>query len=150
MRILALILLLTASLLPNPTQAQSRNQLEAKRKKMQRVIAEQKKALTSTQKEKSVTLDKLNSLNQIIQQRQVVIKNLGMEIRSVNYELGQKQKFLDSLTKEHAAQQLKLKKTIIKAYKTRKSGREIAFNSLISSLNLAANSKLNSDAANLI
>ena len=127
MRILALILLLTASLLPNPTQAQSRKQLEAKRKKMQRVIAEQKKALTSTQKEKSVTLDKLNSLNQIIQQRQVVIKNLGMEIRSVNYELSQKQKFLDSLTKEHDAQRQKLKKTIIKAYKTRKSGREIAF-----------------------
>ena len=94
---------------------------------MQRVIAEQKKALTSTQKEKTVTLDKLNSLNQIIQQRQVVIKNLGMEIRSVNYELGQKQKYLDSLSKEHDAQQLKLKKTIIKAYKTRKSGREIAF-----------------------
>ena len=127
MRILALILLLIASLLPNPTQAQSRKQLEAKRKKMQRVIAEQKKALTSTQKEKSVTLDKLNSLNQIIQQRQVVIKNLGMEIRSVNYELSQKQKFLDSLTKEHDAQRQKLKKTIIKAYKTRKSGREIAF-----------------------
>jgi septal ring factor EnvC (AmiA/AmiB activator) len=127
LRILAFILLLTSSLLPQTAEAQSRKQLEAKRKKMQRVIAEQKKALTSTQKEKSVTLDKLNSLNQIIQQRQVVIKNLGMEIRSVNYELGQKQKFLDSLTKEHAAQQLKLKKTIIKAYKTRKSGREIAF-----------------------
>ena len=127
MRILAFILLLIASLFPNTGEAQSRKQLEAKRKKMQRVIAEQKKALTSTQKEKKVTLDKLNSLNQIIQQRQVVIKNLGVEIRSVNYELGQKQKYLDSLTKEHDAQQLKLKKTIIKAYKTRKSGREIAF-----------------------
>ncbi len=68
-----------------------------------------------------------NFIHQIIQQRQVVIKNLGVEIRSVNYELGQKQKYLDSLTKEHDAQQLKLKKTIIKAYKTRKSGREIAF-----------------------
>ena len=127
MRILAFILLLIASLFPNTGEAQSRKQLEAKRKKMQRVIAEQKKALTSTQKEKTVTLDKLNSLNQIIQQRQVVIKNLGVEIRSVNYELGQKQKYLDSLSKEHDAQQLKLKKTIIKAYKTRKSGREIAF-----------------------
>ena len=127
MRILAFILLLIASLFPNTGEAQSRKQLEAKRKKMQRVIAEQKKALTSTQKEKTVTLDKLNSLNQIIQQRQVVIKNLGVEILSVNYELGQKQKYLDSLTKEHDAQQLKLKKTIIKAYKTRKSGREIAF-----------------------
>ncbi|MEY2871740.1 MAG: hypothetical protein RLZZ146_1663 [Bacteroidota bacterium] len=127
MRILAFILLLISSLFPNAGEAQSRKQLEAKRKKMQRVIAEQKRALSSTQKEKTVTLDKLNSLNQIIQQRQVVIKNLGMEIRSVNYELSQKQKFLDSLTREHASQQLKLKKTIIKAYKTRKSGREIAF-----------------------
>jgi len=127
LRILAFILLLISSLFPNAGEAQSRKQLEAKRKKMQRVIAEQKRALSSTQKEKTVTLDKLNSLNQIIQQRQVVIKNLGMEIRSVNYELAQKQKFLDSLTREHASQQLKLKKTIIKAYKTRKSGREIAF-----------------------
>ena len=115
MRILAFILLLISSLFPNAGEAQSRKQLEAKRKKMQRVIAEQKRALSSTQKEKTVTLDKLNSLNQIIQQRQVVIKNLGMEIRSVNYELTQKQKFLDSLTREHASQQLKLKKTIIKA-----------------------------------
>ncbi len=127
MRILTFILLLITALIPNQGEAQSRKQLEAKRKKMQRVIAEQKKALTSTQKEKSVTLDKLNSLNQIIQQRQVVIKNLGMEIRSVNYELSEKQQFLDSLQKEHQAQQLKLKKTIVKAYKTRKSGREIAF-----------------------
>jgi septal ring factor EnvC (AmiA/AmiB activator) len=127
LRILAFILLLISSLMPNTGEAQSRKQLEAKRKKMQRVIAEQRKALSSTQKEKTVTLDKLNSLNQIIQQRQVVIKNLGIEIRSVNYELSQKQKFLDSLTKEHDSQKLKLKKTIVKAYKTRKSGREIAF-----------------------
>jgi septal ring factor EnvC (AmiA/AmiB activator) len=127
LRILAFILLLISSLMPNAGEAQSRKQLEAKRKKMQRVIAEQRKALSSTQKEKTVTLDKLNSLNQIIQQRQVVIKNLGVEIRSVNYELSQKQKFLDSLTKEHDSQKLKLKKTIVKAYKTRKSGREIAF-----------------------
>jgi septal ring factor EnvC (AmiA/AmiB activator) len=127
LRILAFILLLISSLMPNAGEAQSRKQLEAKRKKMQRVIAEQRKALSSTQKEKTVTLDKLNSLNQIIQQRQAVIKNLGVEIRSVNYELSQKQKFLDSLTKEHDSQKLKLKKTIVKAYKTRKSGREIAF-----------------------
>jgi len=127
LRILAYILLLISSLMPNAGEAQSRKQLEAKRKKMQRVIAEQRKALSTTQKEKTVTLDKLNSLNQIIQQRQVVIKNLGVEIRSVNYELSQKQKFLDSLTKEHDSQKLKLKKTIVKAYKTRKSGREIAF-----------------------
>ena len=107
--------------------AQSRKQLEAKRKKMQREISEQRKALTNTQQEKTVTLDKLNSLNQIIQQRQVVINNLGLEIRSVNYELTQKQKYLDSLSQENNLQKQKLRKTVLKAYKTRKSGREIAF-----------------------
>ena len=122
-----LILFLILGICPNASLGQSRKQLEAKRKKMQREIAEQRKALTNTQQEKTVTLDKLNSLNQIIQQRQVVINNLGLEIRSVNYELSQKQKYRDSLSQENNLLKQKLRKTIIKAYKTRKSGREIAF-----------------------
>ena len=122
-----LILFLLLGFCPCDSFAQSRKQLEAKRKKMQREISEQRKALSNTQQEKTVTLDKLNSLNQIIQQRQVVINNLGLEIRSVNYELTQKQKFLDSLSQENNLQKQKLRKTVLKAYKTRKSGREIAF-----------------------
>jgi len=122
-----LILFLLLGFCPSDSFAQSRKQLEAKRKKMQREISEQRKALTNTQQEKTVTLDKLNSLNQIIQQRQVVINNLGLEIRSVNYELTQKQKYLDSLSQENNLQKQKLRKTVLKAYKTRKSGREIAF-----------------------
>jgi septal ring factor EnvC (AmiA/AmiB activator) len=122
-----LILFLFLGFCPSDSFAQSRKQLEAKRKKMQREISEQRKALSNTQQEKTVTLDKLNSLNQIIQQRQVVINNLGLEIRSVNYELTQKQKYLDSLTQENNLQKQKLRKTVLKAYKTRKSGREIAF-----------------------
>jgi septal ring factor EnvC (AmiA/AmiB activator) len=100
---------------------------QAIRGEAQREISEQRKALSNTQQEKTVTLDKLNSLNQIIQQRQVVINNLGLEIRSVNYELTQKQKYLDSLSQENNLQKQKLRKTVLKAYKTRKSGREIAF-----------------------
>jgi septal ring factor EnvC (AmiA/AmiB activator) len=122
-----LILFLFLGFCPSDSFAQSRKQLEAKRKKMQREISEQRKALSNTQQEKTVTLDKLNSLNQIIQQRQVVINNLGLEIRSVNYELTQKQKYLDSLSQENNLQKQKLRKTVLKAYKTRKSGREIAF-----------------------
>jgi septal ring factor EnvC (AmiA/AmiB activator) len=122
-----LILFLFLGICPSDSFAQSRKQLEAKRKKMQREISEQRKALSNTQQEKTVTLEKLNSLNQIIQQRQVVINNLGLEIRSVNYELTQKQKYLDSLTQENNLQKQKLRKTVLKAYKTRKSGREIAF-----------------------
>ena len=122
-----LIIFLFLGFCPSDSFAQSRKQLEAKRKKMQREISEQRKALSNTQQEKTVTLDKLNSLNQIIQQRQVVINNLGLEIRSVNYELTQKQKYLDSLSQENNLQKQKLRKTVLKAYKTRKSGREIAF-----------------------
>lgn len=122
-----LILFLFLGFCPSDSFAQSRKQLEAKRKKMQREISEQRKALSNTQQEKTVTLEKLNSLNQIIQQRQVVINNLGLEIRSVNYELTQKQKYLDSLSQENNLQKQKLRKTVLKAYKTRKSGREIAF-----------------------
>lgn len=122
-----LILFLLLGICPFDSFAQSRKQLEAKRKKMQREISEQRKALSNTQQKKTVTLDKLNSLNQIIQQRQVIINNLGLEIRSVNYELTQKQKYRDSLTQENNLQKLKLRKTVLKAYKTRKSGREIAF-----------------------
>ncbi len=94
---------------------------------MQREISAQKKILTTTQKEKKNTLNKLNSLNQIIHQRQVLIHGLGIEIRTVNNELIQKQKYNDSLKREYDQQKLILNKTLIKAYKTRKSGREISF-----------------------
>ncbi|MSP57452.1 MAG: hypothetical protein EXR17_01145 [Flavobacteriaceae bacterium] len=94
---------------------------------MQREISEQKRILTTTQKEKKITIHKLNSLNQIIHQRQVLIHSLGIEIRTVNYELVQKQKYNDSLKHEYDQQKLILHKTLIKAYKTRKSGREISF-----------------------
>jgi septal ring factor EnvC (AmiA/AmiB activator) len=99
-----LILFLFLGICPSDSFAQSRKQLEAKRKKMQREISEQRKALSNTQQEKTVTLDKLNSLNQIIQQRQVVINNLGLEIRSVNYELTQKQKYLEPYSGKQPAE----------------------------------------------
>jgi len=112
--------LLTAG---NPT----RKQLEAKRKRMQREIAEQKKMLRSTQKEKSITLSNLTALNQIIQQRQEVINDIATAISSVSREITNNSALLDSLTKEYQEQQIKLKKTILKAYKSRKNGKEIAF-----------------------
>lgn len=127
MRYLIYIFLLALGLSIFDASAQSRKQLEARRKLMQREIAEQKRALTNTREEKNVTLNKLNSLNQIIQQRQNLINNLDLEIRVVNYELSKKQLYLDSLTKENIIQKAKLRKMIVKAYKTRKSGRDIAF-----------------------
>jgi len=109
------------------TNAQNRKQLEAKRKRMQKEIAEQKRILKNTQKEKSATLHNLNTLNQIIEQRQEVINDLATAITSVNNEITYNAVYLDSLTKEYRKQQEKLRKTVIKAYKSRKNGKEIAF-----------------------
>ena len=94
---------------------------------MQREIAEQKKILRSTQKEKTVTLSNLTALNQIIQQRQEVINDLATAISSVSGEIANNSVLLDSLTRQYQTQQAKLKKTILKAYKSRKNGKEIAF-----------------------
>ena len=94
---------------------------------MQREIAEQKKILRSTQKEKTATLSNLTALNQIIQQRQEVINDLATAISSVSGEIANNSVLLDSLTRQYQAQQAKLKKTILKAYKSRKNGKEIAF-----------------------
>lgn len=109
------------------TNAQNRKQLEAKRKRMQKEIADQKRMLKNTQKEKSATLNNLNTLNQIIEQRQEVINDLATAITSVNHEITYNAAYLDSLTKEYNKQQIKLRKTIIKAYQSRKNGKEIAF-----------------------
>ena len=105
----------------------NRKQLEAKRKRMQREIAEQKKMLRSTQKEKSATLSNLTALNQIIQQRQEVINDIASAISSVSKDINNNSVLLDSLTKEYQNQQRKLKKTVLQAYKSRKNGKEIAF-----------------------
>ena len=73
-------LLLIGLLLGNALSAQnSRKALEAKRKRVEREIAQSQRILLSTQNKKQATLHQLNALNRIIVQREELIVNLEKE-----------------------------------------------------------------------
>jgi septal ring factor EnvC (AmiA/AmiB activator) len=120
--------------LVNSLHAQSRSSLEKKRKKAESDIAANRKILKTTQKEKKATLYRLNALNQIIVQSEQLLRNLQEEVQVLDLETQNKQKELDRLQFAYEKERVKLKRTIIQAYKTRKGGQEVAF--LLSAKNI--------------
>lgn len=107
--------------------AQSRQQLESKRKKVQQDIEYTKQILNKTTKQKTAALYKLGAMNNIIQQRQTVIGNLKTEISLTDSIISQKQTNLGGLQVQYNQEQQKLRKAIKQAYKTRKSTGKLAF-----------------------
>lgn len=107
--------------------AQSRQQLETKRKKVQQDIEFTKQILNKTTKEKTATLHKLGAINNIIQKREVVIGQLKSELTVTDSAIVQKQAGLLGLQAQYNIEQQKLRKAIRQAYKTRKSTNKLAF-----------------------
>ena len=121
-------LLLISLLLGNNLSAQnSRKALEAKRKKVEREIAQSQRILLSTQNKKQATLHQLNTLNRIIVQREELIVNLEKEVVATEEEIVRQYAQLSLLQADLQKEQSKLNETVRKAYKTRKSGQEMAF-----------------------
>ena len=122
------LLLLIGLLLGNALNAQtSRKALEAKRKRVEREIAQSQRILKSTQNKKQATLHQLSTLNQIITQRQELIENLEKEVVATEEEIVRQYETLSILQEDLLKEKSKLNETVKKAYKTRKSGREMAF-----------------------
>jgi len=105
----------------------SRKALEQKRLRVQREIAESQKILKSTQKEKSETLSQLSTLKRIIEQRSELIDNLQQDLLQTDNEIQRQTIQLQILQQQFEAEKLQLHHTVKKAYKTRKSGQELAF-----------------------
>lgn len=121
-------LLLISLLLGNTSNAQtSRKALEAKRKRVEREIAASQRILKSTQNKKQATLHQLSTLSQIIRQRQELIENLEKEVVATEEEIVRQYEMLSILQEDLQKEKNKLNETVKKAYKTRKSGREMAF-----------------------
>ena len=121
-------LLLIGLLLGNVLSAQnSRKALEAKRKRVEREIAQSQRILLSTQNKKQATLHQLNTLNRIIVQREELIVNLEKEVVATEEEIVRQYEQLSLLQADLVKEQTKLNETVNKAYKTRKSGQEMAF-----------------------
>jgi septal ring factor EnvC (AmiA/AmiB activator) len=105
----------------------SRRALEQKRLRVQREIAENQRILKSTQKEKSETLSQLSTLKLIIEQRSELIDNLQQDLLQTDNEIQRQTIQLQILQQQYEAEKLQLHQTVKKAYKTRKSGQELAF-----------------------
>lgn len=106
---------------------QSRKQLETKRKKVQAEIEYTKQILKKTSQKKSAALHNLNTVNAIIGQRVQVIGDLKNEIVQADSEIRFKAATFESLQQNYLQEKLKLRKTVVKAYKTRKNANELAF-----------------------
>ncbi len=112
---------------PNSMAQTNRQQLEAKRKKVEQDIAENKRILLSTQKEKRTTLHQLTTINKIIEQRTELIEGIQTEIIVTDGDIFTQTMRLENLKFDYEREKEKLHKTIRKAYKTRKSSRQIVF-----------------------
>ncbi len=122
------LLILLCLLLSIPSYAQnSRKALEAKRKRVEREIAQSQRILKSTTTKKNATLHQLTTLNRIITQRQELIQNLEKEVIATEEEIVRQYERLTLLQEDLQKEKEKLNQTVKKAYKTRKSGREMAF-----------------------
>ena len=105
----------------------SRQQLEAKRRKVEADIAENRRILQNTEKQKKTTLHQLTTINHIIEQRTELIANIQDEIVITDGDIFTQSMRLETLKQDFDSEKERLRKTIIKAYKTRKSSREIVF-----------------------
>ncbi|MDB2588613.1 peptidoglycan DD-metalloendopeptidase family protein [Bacteroidia bacterium] len=111
-----------------PLDAQtSRKALEAKRKRVQRELAQSQRILKSTTNKKKATLHQLSTLKRVIKQRKELIISLEKEIIATEEEIVRQHEQLILLQKELNKVKAQLNETVKKAYKSRKTGRELAF-----------------------
>jgi len=114
-------------LLPLAVHSQSRRELEKKRKKVQEEIQYTRGILQKTSARKSAALHKIGALNRIIEKQGEVIKDLKSELNEANQEIDEQTLTLDQLKASYNAERFKLRKTILNAYKSRKSVSKTAF-----------------------
>lgn len=119
-------LLLLALHMPLNAQS-SRKALEAKRKRVQRELEQSQRILKSTKTKKKATLHQLSTLKRVIIQRRELIVSLEQEIVATEEEIVRQYEQLTVLQKELETVKTQLNETVKKAYKTRKTGRELAF-----------------------
>jgi len=122
--LLATFLLL---LLPFQAGAQNRKQLEQKRKKVQEEIQYTRNILKKTNEKKTATLHKIGAMNRIITQQGEVIEGLQTEIVRADSEITRHSSTLAELRADYELQKQKLRKTLVHAYKHRKTAGKLAF-----------------------
>jgi len=114
-------------LLLHPLKAQSRKELEEKKKKTQEEISMTRQVLEETQKKKKQTLNNLVLLGKLINNQNELIQTIREEISGVEDEIAMKTNLINDL--EYALEQEKqrLAKVMVQAYKSRSQFSRLAF-----------------------
>jgi len=122
--ILCLLLLFCLAFTSN---AQTKNELEQKKKKLQQEIALTNKLLNETQKTKGLSIDELLKLKSKINARVDLISAINSEMRFINKEINQNDKDITTLEAELIRLKTEYAKIIYYAFKHRSSYDKMMF-----------------------
>lgn len=103
------------------TDAQSRKELEKKRKQTEKEIALTKKILEETKQKKEKSLNALVTIGKLIEVRQELIQNISDEVNIVSSEIDNKTAELNLLNQMLERNKKQLAKAVFISYKTRRS-----------------------------
>lgn len=131
---LVLMLFFTAS---QTSFAQNKNELEEKKKELQKEISLTNKLLNETKKNKELTLDEVLKLKSKISLRVELISAIDQEIRFVNKQINRNQEVILSLQKDLEKLKQEYAKMIYYAFKNKSTYNKIMFVFSSSSFNQA-------------
>lgn len=117
--------------------AQNKNELEEKKKELQKEISLTNKLLSETKKNKELTLDELLKLKSKINLRVELISAIDQEIRFVNKQINRNQEIILSLQKDLEKLKKEYAKMIYYAFKNKSTYNKIMFVFSSSSFNQA-------------
>ncbi|HCQ28647.1 MAG TPA: peptidase M23 [Flavobacteriales bacterium] len=121
---LSLILLILAFSVAN---AQSKKQLEQKKKKLQQEISYTNKLLKKAQKNRQASLNELIKLNKKISTRQELVNTINHEIKILNLQIIQKQALIKSLENDLNNLKSEYANMIYAAYKHHNDYEKLAY-----------------------
>ncbi len=115
-RIIAFLLCFSVLLI----QAQSRKELENKRKKTEQQIALTQKILKETKSKKTQSIKELTAIARLIEKREELINDLNQEITYVSGDIETKKLEIDSVNSQLEKEKKNYAKAIVQTYKSKK------------------------------
>ena len=101
-------------------QAQSRKELENKRKKTEQQIALTQKILKETKNKKTQSIKELTAIARLIEKREELISDLNQEIIYVGGDIESKKIEIDSVNSQLEKEKKNYAKAIVQTYKSKK------------------------------
>jgi len=125
--VLPVLCMMVLILLANTSVAQNKNELEKRKKKLQKEIRLTNKLLKETRKDKNLSVDELLKLKSKINSRSNLIAAMNAEMRLINKEIGTNKEEISDLESELTALKSEYAKIIYYAFKHRSSYDKMMF-----------------------